>query len=145
MKNTNRSPFIYPVYIVQVLNQLMEDSVKNRNGILSKRADIVEILYNQSNNFPITEQVYQMMWVWIIKMLNAGHYDWIKQYWNIANQYCTFKLEYSNKKDEKNKFLEFHIMVGVLLFYKKSYNLLQHIFNFTNTLPAKYQIGRAHV
>ena len=81
MKNTNRSPFIYPVYIVQVLNQLMEDSVKNRNGILSKRADIVEILYNQSNNFPITEQVYQMMWVWIIKMLNAGHYDWIKQYW----------------------------------------------------------------
>lgn len=92
MKNTNRSPFIYPVYIVQVLNQLMEDSVKNRNGILSKRADIVEILYNQSNNFPITEQVYQMMWVWIIKMLNAGHYDWIKQYWNIANQYCTFKL-----------------------------------------------------
>lgn len=79
MKNTNRSPFIYPVYIVQVLNQLMEDSVKNRNGILSKRADIVEILYNQFNNFPITEQVYQMMWVWIIKMLNAGHYDWIKQ------------------------------------------------------------------
>lgn len=78
MKNTNRSPFIYPVYIVQVLNQLMEDSVKNRNGILSKRADIVEILYNQFNNFPITEQVYQMMWVWIIKMLNAGHYDWIK-------------------------------------------------------------------
>lgn len=140
MKNTNRSPFIYPVYIVQVLNQLMEDSVKNRNGILSKRADIVEILYNQSNNFPITEQVYQMMWVWIIKMLNAGHYDWIKQYWNIANQYCTFKLEYSNKKDEKNKFLEFHIMVGVLLFYKKSYNLLQHIFNFTNTLPAKYPL-----
>lgn len=56
MKNTNRSPFIYPVYIVQVLNQLMEDSVKNRNGILSKRADIVEILYNQFNNFPITEQ-----------------------------------------------------------------------------------------
>lgn len=140
MKNTNRSPFIYPVYIVQVLNQLMEDSVKNRNGILSKRADIVEILYNQFNNFPITEQVYQMMWVWIIKMLNAGHYDWIKQYWNIANQYCTFKLEYSNKKDEKNKFLEFHIMVGVLLFYKKSYNLLQHIFNFTNTLPAKYPL-----
>lgn len=140
MKNTNRSPFIYPVYIVQVLNQLMEDSVKNRNGILSKRADIVEILYNQSNNFPITEQVYRMMWGWIIKMLEAGHYDWIKQYWNIANQYCTFKLEYSNKKDEKNKFLEFHIMVGALLFYKKSYNLLQHIFNFTNTLPAKYPL-----
>lgn len=140
MKNINRSPFIYPVYIVQVLNQLMEDSVKNRNGILSKRADIVEILYNQSNNFPITEQVYRMMWGWIIKMLEAGHYDWIKQYWNIANQYCTFKLEYSNKKDEKNKFLEFHIMVGALLFYKKSYNLLQHIFNFTNTLPAKYPL-----
>lgn len=52
MKNTNRSPFIYPVYIVQVLNQLMEDSVKNRNGILSKRADIVEILYNLLGEIP---------------------------------------------------------------------------------------------
>lgn len=140
MKNTNKSLFIYPDYIVQVLNQLMDDSVKNQNGILSKRTDIIEILYNQFNDFPITDQVYRMMWGWINKMLDAGHHDWIKQYWNIANQYCTFKLEYSDKKDAKNKFLEFHIMVCVLLFYKKNYKLLQHIFNFTNTLPAKYPL-----
>ena len=140
MKNNNKPLFIYPDYIVQVLNQLMEDSVKNKNGILSKRTDIVGILYNQFNDFPITEQVYRMMWSWINKMLDAGHYDWIKQYWNIANQYCTFKLEYSDKKDAKNKFLEFHIMVCVLLFYKKNYRLLQYVFNFTNTLPAKYPL-----
>ena len=96
MKNNNKPLFIYPDYIVQVLNQLMEDSVKNQNGILCKRTDIVEILYNQFNDFPITEQVYRMMWSWVNKMLDAGHYDWIKQYWNIANQYCTFKLEFSD-------------------------------------------------
>ena len=140
MKNNNKPLFIYPDYIVQVLNQLMEDSVKNQNGILCKRTDIVEILYNQFNDFPITEQVYRMMWSWVNKMLDAGHYDWIKQYWNIANQYCTFKLEYSDKKDAKNNFLEFHIMVCVLLFYKENYRLLQHVFNFTNTLPAKYPL-----
>lgn len=130
----------YPDYIVQVLNQLMEDSVKNKNGILCKRTDIVEILYNQFNDFPITEQVYRMMWSWVNKMLDAGHYDWIKQYWNIANQYCTFKLEYSDKTAAKNDFFEFHIMVCVLLLYKKNYRLLQHVFNFTNTLPAKYPL-----
>lgn len=140
MKNNNKPLFIYPDYIVQVLNQLMEDSVKNKNGILSKRTDIVEILYNQFNDFPITEQVYRMMWSWVNKMLDAGHYDWIKQYWNIANQYCTFKLEYSDKTAAKNDFLEFHIMVCVLLLYKKNYRLLQHVFNFTNTLPAKYPL-----
>lgn len=140
MKNINKPLFIYPDYIVQVLNQLMEDSVKNKNGILSKRTDIVEILYNQFNDFPITGQVYRMMWGWINKMLDADHYDWIKQYWNIANQYCTFKLEYPDKKEERNKFLEFHIMVCVLLLYKKSYRLLQHVFYFTNTLPAKYPL-----
>lgn len=100
MKNTNRSPFIYPVYIVQVLNQLMEDSVKNRNGILSKRADIVEILYNQFNNFPITEQVYQMMWVWIIKMLNAGHYDWIKQLKKIEEKLQPKKVYIQKRKSK---------------------------------------------
>ena len=99
MKNNNKPLFIYPDYIVQVLNQLMEDSVKNQNGILCKRTDIGEILYNQFNDFPITEQVYRMMWSWVNKMLDAGHYDWIKQYWNIANQYCTFKLEYSDKAE----------------------------------------------
>lgn len=140
MKNNNKPQFIYPDYIVQVLNQLMEDSVKNKNGILSKRTDIIEILYNQFNDFPITEQVYRMMWSWVNKMLDAGHYDWIKQYWNIANQYCTFKLEYSDKTAAKNDFLEFHIMVCVLLLYKKNYRLLQHVFNFTNTLPAKYPL-----
>ena len=140
MKNNNKPLFIYPDYIVQVLNQLMEDSVKNKNGILSKRTDIVEILYNQFNDFPITEQVYRMMWSWVNKMLDAGHYDWIKQYWNIANQYCTFKLEYSDKTAAKNDFFEFHIMVCVLLLYKKNYRLLQHVFNFTNTLPAKYPL-----
>ena len=71
MKNNNKPLFIYPDYIVQVLNQLMEDSVKNQNGILCKRTDIVEILYNQFNDFPITEQVYRMMWSWVNKMLDA--------------------------------------------------------------------------
>lgn len=140
MKNNNRPPFIYPDYIVQVLNQLMTDSAKNQNGILCKRTDIVNILYNQFNDFPITEQVYQIMWNWINKMLDAGHYNWIKQYWNTANQYYTFKLEYSRKNNDKNKFLEFHVMIGVLLLYKKRYRLLQYIFNFTNTLPAKYPL-----
>lgn len=81
--------------------------------------------------FSVNEQI--LLRYYIINLITF-------QLQNIANQYCTFKLEYSNKKDEKNKFLEFHIMVGVLLFYKKSYNLLQHIFNFTNTLPAKYPL-----
>lgn len=140
MKNNSESLFIYPDYIVQVLNQLMTSSADNKNSILSKSTDLINILYNQYNDFPITEQVYNMVWNWIIRMLDAGHYNWVKQYWNTANQYYTFKLEYSTKEQEKKKFLEFHIMLCTLFFYKKHYGILQHAFNFTNSLPAKYPL-----
>lgn len=140
MKKYNQTPFIYPDYIVQVLNQLMASGVQNKSNILNKRADIVNILYNQFNNFPITEQVYTMMWGWINRMLAAGHGEWIKQYWGTANQYCTFKLEYSPKGSSKENFCEFHIMVCVLLFYKERYDILRHSLTFTNSLPARFPL-----
>ena len=49
-------------------------------------------------------------------------------------------MEYSTKVQEKKEFLEFHIMLCTLFFYKKHYGILQHAFNFTNSLPAKYPL-----
>lgn len=140
MMKRDETPYMYPQYIVKVLNQLMLKGIQDKGSRLGKQADIVSILYNQSNNFPVTEQAYAMMWNWINGMLAAGCDEWMKQYWNIAHQYYTFKLEYSRNEDDKERFREFHIMVCVLAFYKERYVVLRHFLNFTNTLPAKYPL-----
>lgn len=136
----NKTPFIYPDYIVHTLTQLMEGSVEDKNGLLCKNTDIISVLYNQFNDFPVTEQVYTLMWKWLYKMAEAGHDGWLKRYWNVANQYYMFKLEYSDKLEAKNRFREFHIMVCTLLLYKERYKALIHAMTFTNTFPPQYPL-----
>lgn len=136
----NKAPFIYPDYIVHTLTQLMERSVEDKDGLLCKTADIISVLYNQFNDFPVTEQVYTLMWKWLYKMAEAGSDDWLKRYWNIANQYYMFKLEYSDKLEMKDRFREFHIMACTLLLYKERYNVLIHAMTFTNTFPPQYPL-----
>lgn len=136
----NSIPFIYPDYIVHALNQLMIQSAEDKNGLLYKNTDVISVLYNQYNDFPVTEQVYSLIWQWIYRMVDAGNDNWIKQYWNIAHQYYMFKLEKKKDWAERERFCEFHVMACTLLFYKKRYIPLIHSLTFTNTLPPQYPL-----
>lgn len=137
---TNKTPFTYPDYVRHTLNQLMVQIAEEKDELFCQNMSIVNVLYNQLNDFPVTEQVYTLMWNWIYKMVDAKHDDWIKRYWNIANQYCMFKLEYRHMINAKERFREFHIMVCTLLLYKGRYKALNHVLTFTNTLPPKYPL-----
>lgn len=136
----NRPPYIYPEYIQQMMNHLVECSMSERYPLLYGKADLIDILYNQFNDFPVTEQVYRFVWIWVNKMVEAGNAKWVKDYWTHANQYYTFKLE--NKGDEivKSRFREFHVMIGALLTYKRQFEQLRYIMEFTNSLPPKYPL-----
>ena len=118
----------------------MERSVEDKDGLLCKNTDIISVLYNQFNDFPVTEQVYTLMWKWLYKMAEVGHDDWLQRYWNVANQYYMFKLEYGDKLEAKNRFREFHIMACTLLLYKERYKALIHAMTFTNTFPPQYPL-----
>ncbi len=139
-KSTGDAFFIYPSYIFQALLQIERRSSEPENVLLNKRAEIIEYLYNVTEDFPITDQVYNLVWLFVNRMVDAKYDDWTKKYWNVATQYYNFKLDHSDKKDEKEKFLEFHHMVGVLLFYQKRYDALHYAFTFTNSYPPKYPL-----
>lgn len=118
----------------------MERSAEDKDGWLCKNTDIISVLYNQYNNFPVTEQIYTWMWKWIYNMTEAGQDGWLKRYWNVANQYYMFKLKDSDNFELRERFMEFHIMVCVLLFSKERYKVLNHVFTFTNTYPPQYPL-----
>lgn len=108
--------------------------------LLFDRADLISVLYNQYNDFPITEQVYNMVWRWANRMVEDDRKNWMKEYWSYANQYYSFKLENQNDYPTMELFREFHVMIGAMLTYKRKFELLGYITQFTNSLPARYPL-----
>ena len=139
---TDREPYYYPDYIAEALFRIGEASHSDSYPLLNKRIDIIHVLFNQFNNYPITEQVYSYVWRLLNNMTFNGYTKWVKEYWSYTCQYYMLTLQHSQEENEehKNRFKEFHLMVGVLMVYMKRYDLLQHIFTFTNSLPAKYPL-----
>lgn len=135
----NSQPFFYPDYIVETLKRLMECSSNPRFKLLYDNANIVSILFNTVNNYPLTEQVYDLLWIWLNKLEMSGCHKALKEYWRLATQHYTFKLQYSSS-NVKDRFLEFHVMVGTMLYYKKNYEILNYIFTFSNSLPQKFYL-----
>lgn len=141
-RKSDREPYYYPDYIAEALFRIGEASHSDSYPLLNKRIDIIHVLYNQFNNYPITEQVYSYVWRMLNNMTFNGYDRWVKEYWGYACQYYELTLQYSQEENEeqKSRFREFHLMVGVLMVYMKRYDLLLQIFTFTNSLPAKYPL-----
>jgi len=139
---TDREPYFYPDYIAEALRRLGQASSSEVYPLLNKRIDIIHVLFNQFNNYTITEQVYDYVWWLLNEMTSKGHEVWIKEYWSYACQFYILTKEYSkdNSEEQKKRFQEFHLMFGVLLVYLKRYDLLRHLCYFSSSLPAKYPL-----
>ena len=139
-KTQNREPYYYPEYIVNALRRIVTLSTDGNHSLLSRGTSIINVLYNQYNDYPITDQVYQIIWRWINLMADKKEEDWLRMYWGAASQYFSFKLKYTVDNKAQAKFIEFHTMVGVLLLYKECYVALKHALFFTNSMPANYPL-----
>lgn len=144
MEQNELQEYNYPDYIIDSLRQLMESSMSADKGRLRDDANVVSFLLNTFNDYPITPQVFSLLWSWLLKKVRAGHDAWVKNYWSLASQYYTFKLENARNSEmvnaQKEAFKEFHLMVGVMLLHYEKYDILKYIFTFTNTLPPKYPL-----
>ena len=130
----------YPEYIVNALFRIVNLSTDGKHRLLSRGTEFINVLYNHYNDFPITDQAYQIIWLWINKMADIKNEDWLRMYWGTANQYFTFKLKYTDDYESRSRFIEFHTMVGVLLLHKECYVALKHALFFTNSMPANYPL-----
>lgn len=129
-KTQNREPYYYPEYIVNALRRIVTLSTDGNHSLLSRGTSIINVLYNQYNDYPITDQVYQIIWRWINLMADKKEEDWLRMYWGVASQYFSFKLKYTDDDKVREKFIEFHTMVGVLLLHKECYVALKHALFF---------------
>lgn len=95
---------------------------------------------------------FRMMWDVLRQHIENGNYDWIMNYWEIADQ----EFRDINKQHEKEDteypslfcetdawkdFKEFHIALGALLLYNKRNDWLRQMIRFTNTMPPSYDLA----
>lgn len=130
----------YPDYVVETLHRILQASGSERYPLFNKRIDVIQMLFNYGEKYPISEQVYNYVWILINKMVSVGNDTWIKEYWTYATQYMMSVYEYSDDREGERRFAEHHLMVGPLLVYMERYDLLRHIMNFTSSLPARYPL-----
>ena len=95
---------------------------------------------------------YEIMWDILRQHIGCGNYDWLMNYWEVADQYyrnmITQSVEKEDtgyptrfKEDEATRFKEFHIALGALILHHKKTEWLHHIIRFTNVNPPHYDLA----
>lgn len=148
-KNTSADvPVVYPAGFVKILLEIKKlSSDKINPTYFYKENSITSVLYDTTYENIISESTYNIIWSILNDIINSDNKNWFKQYWSWADQYCNFVLNSTIKEDGgvnkdkgKERFSEFHIVLGALLVYNHKYDWLCDIMCFTNCLPPKYNL-----
>lgn len=102
---------------------------------ISKNADIISYIFNAfaSNNIPISDDIYNLVWRTLNIMVKNGNYDWLKVYWEYALEYIHYNTELDAKS--RNKFKEMNLFYGALLLATDNESMLRHNLSFRITTP----------
>ena len=112
-----------------------------------------------SSKGKIAEETYRYLWYNLLFAVKNENDDAILTYWGNAFQFLQYSLreidkvlhqgnfrkilnsqEVKQRRRERRRFKEFHYALGGLLIYKKRYNCIKRIFEFTNSEPPAYEL-----
>lgn len=137
----------YPNGFMDVLLELSKYYINNiRYAYFYNDNRIIFLLYNNVYRQKISESTYQYIWKLLNDIIICDNKDWFNQYWRHSDQYysSTFvSISTDNgisEKDDKDRFFEFHVVLGALLVYNRKYEWLKYIMYFTSQIPASYYL-----
>lgn len=95
---------------------------------------------------------YRKMWEILRQHVERDNFDWLMNYWEIADQHYRRMIERSVDKEdaeypsyfienEETKFKEFHIALGAVMLHHKKERWLHQMMRFTNIAPARYDLA----
>ncbi len=159
-KNTT-APIEYPASYYEVVYKSIEELA----NLKSKKLSFLEYrtvggvwLFGELKDIKISENTYIWTWRNLLLAIEYERDDMIMYYWQNAHRYISNQLQhiypvYSDKtyevenntevekrEKERERFLEFHYALGGLLMYKKRYNCIGRIFNYTTSIPPRYEL-----
>jgi len=139
-------PVDYPIYYYEFIRRVSLFCVPTKVVEYSEIENLAlgGLLFLGEDKFTgISNKTYSSLWGNLRFAIENKRDDIIFQYWSNAHQYKGFWMsEYSKDIDriDKNRFVEFHIALGALLFYKERFESLKSILYYSNSLPPKYEL-----
>ncbi len=156
-------PKAYPeVYYNSVLRTVEElATVRNKRFRFLSNASVGGIwLIGETGEYPVKEETYSWLWKIIITAIDYERDDMVMDYWANASQYAMLNLgeitpdydfsdfengpnndeEIEKRSEERERFFEFAHALGGLTLYRQRYNLLKKMFEYTNSMPPKYEL-----
>ena len=154
-------PVVYPYAYYEVVYKAVEELAilkEKRNYLLENETSGGIWLLGAFQDHDISENTYTWMWRNILLAVRYEQDDLILNHWETCHQFYNRSLyniqtKYDNSSEnfkvanqdeinkrlaERQRFIEFHYALGGLLLYKKRYNCIRRIFNFTQNEPPKY-------
>lgn len=154
---TDNAAIIYPNAYYNSTHRLMHELIKTNNHkfkIIENAVIGGEWLLGGFKDKGISEESYRFLWYNLLFTVQNKKDDAVVQYWSSAFNHMQYSLkqvdslwnngkivnqvEIDQRNVEKNRFLEFHYALGGLLLYKKRYNCIKRIFEYTNSQPPEY-------
>lgn len=146
-KNEIEIPSIYHE-VIENVDSIILKQPKEPYSLFSKTSMLDILIANGMTGY-LSDSTYFAIWRELNKVIFYGRDEMIVSYWTYAHQYMTYQfsdyrdnINISEEEIEKHRerFKEFHYMLGALLLYCKKYELLSKIMFFTQTIPAKYEL-----
>lgn len=141
---------IAPIYheIIRKVDDIILKQPKQPYSLLSNTSMLDILIANGMNGY-LSDRTYSAIWIELNKVIFYSRDEMFISYWTYAHQYMT--CQFSDYRDDinineeeiqrhKDRFKEFHYMLGALLLYGKKYELLSQVMFFTQTMPAKYEL-----
>lgn len=158
-----KQPLIYPADLYFLVNKLCYAAInidnKKLKAIEHRAVSGLWLLGEDSNQITISEETYNYLWINITTVCDNPNL--INLFWSNSNQYFDFKLrlpeyemdgiriinqvEIEKRENERNKFLEFHYALGGLVLYRKQYNLLKYLIEYSRSQPPSYPLLPANM
>lgn len=125
-------------------------TINNGNSFLT--------MFLLSNSY-VSENTYTMLWKNLICQVFYKKEEWVMNYWTDASQIFDFNMQRISEYDlnpkthnaytkndvevhdaERNRFLEFHVMLGALFLQQCKYSLVKRLLSFTQSDSPTYPL-----
>ena len=156
-KDKNNKICTYPEEYYRVINEtneLVYMEPKKETSFFNESV-MLGLLIDEYQGTILSDKTYSEIWRGLRQALYYNRVDFIIAYWHKAHQYMNFSLEpicpkydknfnTTNQSDvdrrnvERDRFLEFHYVLGGLLMMKQKFTLINQLTSWTNQTPPKY-------
>lgn len=157
MNHDRYKPLIYPIDLYFLVNKVSKIAIKNETRLRAIEHRAISGMWLLGEDFEeltISQETYN--WLWSNIYIIGDNPRLVRLFWANSSEYFNYRLQAVNinydydqhkivnqeeideRKEECEKFLEFHYALGGLMLYRKQYKTLKYMFEYTQFQPPKF-------